>query len=233
MEYLGSAWPAPGSGRGGGTATDNGWTLLLLIVLLSASSFYAPSHFSFIITSIESPESVNSVPTLGDMEEGSGRAPLFRKSIVRSISRKFIAVVEIEKKTEWNFNAILISIAPSPAHACEMDQTHYGCRIDNGLCTCAYGCRSEFRYKTKRECQDSLKGRSSNVCFTSPCQHGSCTQISQMPGYKCRCEGTGYHGNRCQIRCPVPGDRVDNYPVECIIIWGQGWFFYPRILTLG
>lgn len=103
----------------------------------------------------------------------------------------------------------------TPVSACEMDQTHYGCRIDNGLCTCAYGCRSEFRYKTKRECQDALKGRGNNVCVTSPCQHGSCTQISQMPGYKCRCEGTGFYGNRCQIRCPT-----EAYPVECIVIWG-------------
>lgn len=101
----------------------------------------------------------------------------------------------------------------TPVSACEMDQTHYGCRIDNGLCTCAYGCRSEFRYKTKRECQDALKGRGNNVCVTSPCQHGSCTQISQMPGYKCRCEGTGFYGNRCQIRCPT-----EAYPVECIVI---------------
>lgn len=45
----------------------------------------------------------------------------------------------------------------SAVSACEMDQTQYGCRIDNGACTCAYGCRSEFRYKTKKECQDALK----------------------------------------------------------------------------
>lgn len=26
---------------------------------------------------------------------------------------------------------------------------------------------------------------------------GSCIQISQQPGFKCRCEGTGYFGLRC------------------------------------
>lgn len=40
-----------------------------------------------------------------------------------------------------------------------------------------------------------------------------------MPGYKCRCEGTGFYGNRCQIRCPASYERVESYPVECIIIW--------------
>lgn len=59
----------------------------------------------------------------------------------------------------WRRAAIPSIKNPSvfPVSACEMDQTQYGCRIDNGQCTCAYGCRSEFRYKTKKECQDALK----------------------------------------------------------------------------
>ncbi|KAJ8929362.1 hypothetical protein NQ314_017966, partial [Rhamnusium bicolor] len=38
-----------------------------------------------------------------------------------------------------------------------------------------------------------------DICKTNnPCMHnGSCIQISQQPGYKCRCEGTGYFGLRC------------------------------------
>lgn len=51
-----------------------------------------------------------------------------------------------------------------------------------------------------------------------------------MPGYKCRCEGSGFYGNRCQVRCPAPHERVESYPVECIIIWaGFVRFFYVRI----
>jgi hypothetical protein len=85
---------------------------------------------------------------------------------------------------------------------CELDQTQHGCRIDNGQCMCAFGCKAEFRYATRKECQDALKGRSSDICSgRAPClNHGTCIQISQMPGYKCRCEGTGYWGSRCQ-RC--------------------------------
>uniref|UniRef100_A0A8D8CFC7 (northern house mosquito) hypothetical protein n=1 Tax=Culex pipiens TaxID=7175 RepID=A0A8D8CFC7_CULPI len=47
------------------------------------------------------------------------------------------------------------------ANACELDQTQHGCRIDNGQCTCAFGCKSEFRYATRKECQDALKVDSS------------------------------------------------------------------------
>ncbi|XP_037043890.1 protein crumbs-like [Bradysia coprophila] len=105
-------------------------------------------------------------------------------------------------------------------YACELDQTQHGCRIDNGQCTCSYGCRSEFRYATKRECQDALKGRTSDICSRAPCMNnGHCIQVSQMPGYKCRCEGTGYWGSRCQRLCPTGEEKVQQpFPVECIVI---------------
>uniref|UniRef100_A0A2M4D0G1 Putative secreted protein n=1 Tax=Anopheles darlingi TaxID=43151 RepID=A0A2M4D0G1_ANODA len=48
----------------------------------------------------------------------------------------------------------------SHTEGCELDQTQHGCRIDNGQCTCAFGCKSEFRYATRKECQDALK-----VCY--------------------------------------------------------------------
>lgn len=41
--------------------------------------------------------------------------------------------------------------------ACDLDQTQTGCRIDNGACSCAYGCKSEYRYASMKECQDALK----------------------------------------------------------------------------
>lgn len=107
-------------------------------------------------------------------------------------------------------------------HACELDQTQYGCRIDNGQCTCAFGCKSEFRYATRKECQDALKGRSGDICSRAPClNNGSCTQVTAMPQYKCRCEGTGYWGTRCQRLCPKP-EQVpagSKYPHECVVIW--------------
>lgn len=105
--------------------------------------------------------------------------------------------------------------------ACELDQTQHGCRIDNGQCTCAFGCKSEFRYATRKECQDSLKGRSNDICSRQPCLNGgSCTQVSAMPQYKCSCEGTGYWGNRCQRLCPK-AEQVTagtKFPHECVVI---------------
>lgn len=66
------------------------------------------------------------------------------------------------------------------------------------------------------------QGRSSDVCGRRPCMNsGTCIQISQTPGYRCRCEGTGYWGSRCQRVCPTTADipLVGPFPYECIIIW--------------
>lgn len=66
------------------------------------------------------------------------------------------------------------------------------------------------------------QGRSGDVCGRRPCMNsGTCIQISQTPGYRCRCEGTGYWGSRCQRVCPTPADThlFVQYPYECIIIW--------------
>lgn len=45
----------------------------------------------------------------------------------------------------------------SVVSACDLDQAHNGCRIDNGACSCSYGCKSEFRYASLKECTDALK----------------------------------------------------------------------------
>lgn len=42
-------------------------------------------------------------------------------------------------------------------------------------------------------------GSRRDVCQRNPCHNGgTCSQTSFEPGYRCRCEGTGYYGNRCQ-----------------------------------
>lgn len=43
------------------------------------------------------------------------------------------------------------------ANACDIDQAHHGCRIDNGACSCSFGCKSEFRYANLNECNNALK----------------------------------------------------------------------------
>jgi len=118
------------------------------------------------------------------------------------------------------FLSVILSVMKSSSTACDVvDQAGHGCRIDNGACSCAFGCRSEFRYATMKECQNALRGASSDVCSLKPCMHnGNCIQVSQTPGYRCRCDGTGYWGNRCQRLCPTPMDNVDTFPYECIVI---------------
>lgn len=66
-----------------------------------------------------------------------------------------------------------------------------------------------------------MKGRSGDVCGREPCLHGGgCIQVSVTPGYKCRCEGTGYWGMRCQRKCPNAEEQhfQGQYPYECIVI---------------
>ncbi|XP_025836148.1 adhesive plaque matrix protein 2-like [Agrilus planipennis] len=106
--------------------------------------------------------------------------------------------------------------------SCDMDQIRRGCRIQNRMCSCGTGCISEYRYANLKECQAALKGKKRDICNPNPCvNEGSCLQISQHPGYKCRCEGTGFFGARCNRACPIPGaggigDKV--FPYECIVI---------------
>ncbi|KAE8748307.1 hypothetical protein FOCC_FOCC004943 [Frankliniella occidentalis] len=105
--------------------------------------------------------------------------------------------------------------------ACELGQQRSGCRIHAGLCVCGIGCRSEYQYADKEECTSAIRGRR-NQCGESPCQHGgACSQTTMDPGYKCRCEGTGFYGPRCQYQCPSPGtEGVGNRAIQlaCILI---------------
>ncbi|XP_012258141.1 protein crumbs-like [Athalia rosae] len=105
--------------------------------------------------------------------------------------------------------------------ACELDQMHHGCRIASAKCSCGYGCRSEYRYNNIKECYRSLNGSRNDICYRRPCRHGgSCLQISQDPGFKCQCEGTGFYGPRCDNACPGPQNSLIHgpFPYECVVI---------------
>ncbi|XP_015126113.1 multiple epidermal growth factor-like domains protein 10 [Diachasma alloeum] len=106
--------------------------------------------------------------------------------------------------------------------ACDLDQMRHGCRIFNNQCSCGYGCRAEYRYDSNESCKMALKGRRHDICSRQrPCLHdGSCLQISQEPGYKCQCEGTGYYGARCDRPCPGPNSLKFRgpFPYECVVI---------------
>ncbi|XP_066994954.1 protein crumbs homolog 2 [Anabrus simplex] len=115
---------------------------------------------------------------------------------------------------------IVLVVCPT-TWECEVSQTRHGCRIQSGQCLCGVGCYSEYRYTTKDECWKALKGRRYDVCQESPCLHGgTCSQTSFEPGYRCRCEGSGYYGDRCQNACPSSSDfnSSEPFPYECIVI---------------
>lgn len=109
-------------------------------------------------------------------------------------------------------------------YSCEEDQIRSGCRIQDRECLCGVGCDIRYRYKTREACVASLRGRARDPCSKNPCKHeGVCTQRVEDPGYSCHCAGTGYHGSRCELKCPnfhqasrdgLPAD----FPVDCIII---------------
>lgn len=180
---------------------------------------------------------------------------------------KYLIFLEFSNQSHFlnlnDFSLVLINICvfciPDNSfwlvRACDLDQAQNGCRIDNGACSCSYGCKSEYRYANLKECLDALKvifgtifatvkwnnhrnnvfflffrfiswqfqkGRSNDLCSRGPCLHrGVCIQITQTPGYRCRCEGTGYFGNRCQRKCPNAEESlmIGQFPYECIVIW--------------
>ena len=83
-------------------------------------------------------------------------------------------------------------------------------------CVCGMGCRRDFPFQSRNECEIQLNGeseglstkinlscfsiagsRGADVCSTAPCSHGGqCIQL-KYGGYRCDCTGTGYHGQYC------------------------------------
>ncbi|XP_073976207.1 uncharacterized protein [Rhodnius prolixus] len=115
---------------------------------------------------------------------------------------------------------IFSSLMYMACDGCDLDQVVRGCKIQQRQCICGIGCRSEYRYRSREECRNNLKGKVSDVCSTKPCaNNGICMQTPMSPSmYKCRCEGTGYYGSRCEYPCPLPGSIVRSFPHECIVI---------------
>ncbi|XP_028160465.1 uncharacterized protein LOC114352902 [Ostrinia furnacalis] len=104
------------------------------------------------------------------------------------------------------------------ARACEPEQAQNGCKIYGSSCTCGYGCKTEYIYRTRKACQDALRERNSNVCNRKPCLRGICIQIIEDPGFSCMCEGTGFYGQRCEKACPTMLMRGQVFPHVCIVI---------------
>ncbi|CAG4942478.1 unnamed protein product [Colias eurytheme] len=102
--------------------------------------------------------------------------------------------------------------------ACEQDQTQRGCKISGTTCTCGYGCKTEYIYRTRKVCMNALRERSLNVCARMPCVRGNCIQTVQDPGFTCKCEGTGFYGQRCEKACPTEPIRGLVFPHECVVI---------------
>ncbi|XP_059059788.1 uncharacterized protein LOC131853013 [Achroia grisella] len=105
------------------------------------------------------------------------------------------------------------------AKACDPDQTHYGCKFYGSSCYCSYGCKNEYIYITRKDCLSALRERNPNICFRMPCLRGICIQTTQDPGFTCKCEGTGFYGQRCEKACPSSVTLHGLiFPHECIVI---------------
>lgn len=115
-----------------------------------------------------------------------------------------------------------INAEPEPqnsAEACELDQAHNGCRIEDGGCSCAYGCKSDYRYPTRKECLDALKVNERRVgvadhfhdrfvCFsTGPIERR--VRARALP------EPRGLHSDFAGPRLPLPmrGNRILGQPL--------------------
>ncbi|CAH4038693.1 unnamed protein product [Pieris brassicae] len=103
-------------------------------------------------------------------------------------------------------------------HACEPGQNQNGCKIYGSACICGYGCKTEYIYKSRRACLNVIRERTSNICSRMPCVRGICIQTVLDPGFTCKCEGTGFYGQRCERACPTDQSRGLAFPHECIVI---------------
>lgn len=80
----------------------------------------------------------------------------FRILFLYCSDSKHMLLSLLDRNTDHFFLCLLLS-AIYFVSACDVKDAHHGCRIDNGQCTCAFGCKSEFRYLTRAECQNALK----------------------------------------------------------------------------
>lgn len=65
------------------------------------------------------------------------------------------------------------------SRACDViKEAHNGCKIENSQCLCSFGCKSEFRYQTKKECTDALKVLCKLGPFSCVCERSYLTSFS-------------------------------------------------------
>lgn len=64
------------------------------------------------------------------------------------------------------------------SRACDViKEAHNGCKIENSQCLCSFGCKSEFRYQTKKECTDALKVLNKLGPFSCVCERSYLTSF--------------------------------------------------------
>ncbi|XP_022919859.1 neurogenic locus notch homolog protein 3-like [Onthophagus taurus] len=136
----------------------------------------------------------------------------------------FFCVLSAMRKVGNMFYSLLVLLLfiSQVTSECDTSQKRLGCRIQGKRCTCdEFSCTSEYRYSSFEECDSALRGKRADICHPNPCMHGgSCIQVAQQPGFKCRCEGTGFYGERCNRACPRPTIPYRDiiFPYECIVI---------------
>lgn len=119
---------------------------------------------------------------------------------------------------------------------CTDSELIHGCRVEKPAsstsgqfeCLCGVGCHKEFPFKSRADCEASIKsGRSLALdpCLPlSPCQNrGECIQL-RFGRYRCECTGTNHYGDHCEKVCPERmgsnafGYQDNTFPLDCIVI---------------
>ncbi|CAB3259044.1 unnamed protein product [Arctia plantaginis] len=114
--------------------------------------------------------------------------------------------------------ALLLSIACIllTVWACDPDQAHNGCKIYGASCTCGFGCRTEFNYRSKRACMNALRGyvlaatcwNSSSLYFVP--QNGAQTYVVDFPAY------VEFVFKRCKIPASLANVKEPDFMVNVV-----------------
>lgn len=70
----------------------------------------------------------------------------------------FLTLIYMGCSLEYKTNNYFSAFA-AVGFACRPDEMVRGCRIHEGHCICGLGCSSDFKYPTREDCRQALKGK--------------------------------------------------------------------------
>ncbi|XP_072170788.1 cysteine-rich motor neuron 1 protein-like [Diadema setosum] len=104
------------------------------------------------------------------------------------------------------------------AEECDSPRHFKGCNIVGQQCHCdqVTACENPWQFKNSKKCRRALFG---DPCEENPCMNkGICVQHKDGHA-ECKCAGTGYHGELCELACDATETRkrLNLLPEACII----------------